>query len=80
MLAIIIVFALLAGYGQWKRSQRSKVITATIVAAPNESSTPSTQPPRQPPSTPGRIVAPGVNKARMEPVGTPAPEPQSPRQ
>jgi hypothetical protein len=33
---------------------------------------------RPAPTTPGRIVAPGVLKAKMEPVGTPAPEPSNP--
>jgi hypothetical protein len=41
MLAILVVFAIVAGYGQWKRSGRSKVITTTIVAAPDESPEPS---------------------------------------
>ena len=37
MLAVVIVFAFLAGYGQWNRAQRSKAITTTIIPAPNES-------------------------------------------
>ncbi|HEV8422050.1 MAG TPA: hypothetical protein VGQ40_01805 [Chthoniobacterales bacterium] len=86
MLAIVVVFALLAGYGQWKRGQQSKVITATIIPAPNESSMPSprehykTNSPPTAPTTPGRVVAPGISKAKMEPIGTPAPEPVTPPQ
>ncbi|HEY2712557.1 MAG TPA: hypothetical protein VGI60_08590 [Chthoniobacterales bacterium] len=41
MLAILVVFAFLAGYGQWKNGQRSKVITTTIVPAPGESPMPA---------------------------------------
>src|SRR5215469_12714406 len=93
MLAILVVFAFLAGYGQWKRSQQLTAVTTDVVPAPNEPAIPSsnrrdkteqldgTNLSRRPPTTPGRIVAPGVSKARMEPVGTPAPEPiASPQQ
>ena len=42
MLAILIVFALLAGYGQWQRLRRPITEKATITLAPNVS--PSSSP------------------------------------
>ncbi len=41
MLGILVVFALLAGYGQWQNSRRSQSETITIVPAPNVSPAPS---------------------------------------
>ena len=41
MLAIVVVFALLAGYGQWENFRRTKTETATINPAPNVSPSPS---------------------------------------
>ena len=41
MLGILIVFALLAGYGQWQNSRRAQSETFTIVPAPNVSPAPS---------------------------------------
>jgi len=41
MLAILIVFALLAGYGQWERLQRPTTEKATINLMPNVSPSPS---------------------------------------
>lgn len=41
MLAILILFALLALYGQWEHSRRSQTETVTIVPAPNVSAAPS---------------------------------------
>jgi hypothetical protein len=41
MLAILILFALLALYGQWKHFQRAQIETVTIVPAPNASVSPS---------------------------------------
>jgi hypothetical protein len=41
MLAILILFALLAGYGQWERFRRPKVETVTIVPVPNVPPAPS---------------------------------------
>jgi len=41
MIAILIVFALLAAYGQWERSRRSKIETSTIIPAPDVSPRPS---------------------------------------
>jgi hypothetical protein len=41
MIAILIVFGLLAGYGQRERSRRPKTETATIIPAPNVSPLPS---------------------------------------
>jgi hypothetical protein len=36
MLAVLIIFALLAGYGQWQHFRRPEVITGTVSPAPNE--------------------------------------------
>ncbi|HEY3600693.1 MAG TPA: hypothetical protein VGK72_01925 [Chthoniobacterales bacterium] len=36
MLAALIIFALLAGYGQWEHFRRSEVITGTVRLTPNE--------------------------------------------
>ncbi len=41
MLAILVVFALLAIYGQWEHLRRRQVETVTIVPAPNVSPSPS---------------------------------------
>jgi hypothetical protein len=41
MLAILTVFALLAGYGQWQRLQRPKVETVTIIPVPGAPASPS---------------------------------------
>ncbi len=41
MLAILVVFALLAGYGQWEYFRRPKTETFTIIPAPNVSPSPS---------------------------------------
>ncbi len=42
MLGVLVVFALLAGYGQWQHSRLSQTEKATIVpAAPNVSPAPS---------------------------------------
>jgi hypothetical protein len=41
MLIILVVFALLAAYGQWERFRRPQTETATIVPAPNVSPSPS---------------------------------------
>jgi hypothetical protein len=41
MLAILVVFALLAGYGQWEQFRRSKTETAAIISTPNVSPSPS---------------------------------------
>ena len=41
MLAILIVFALLAGYGKWEHVRRSKIETVTIIPAPNVSPSPT---------------------------------------
>jgi hypothetical protein len=41
MLAILIVFALLAGYGGWEHFRRPKIETVTIVPAPNVSASPA---------------------------------------
>ncbi|MGI8957063.1 MAG: hypothetical protein ACR2II_09140 [Chthoniobacterales bacterium] len=41
MLGILVVFALLAGYGQWQHYRRAKTETVTIVPAPNVSPAPS---------------------------------------
>jgi hypothetical protein len=42
MLAILVVFALVAGYGKWEHFRRSQVETVTIISTPNVS--PSTAP------------------------------------
>jgi hypothetical protein len=41
MLAILILFALLAGYGQWERFRRPKVETVTIIPVSNAPPSPS---------------------------------------
>ncbi|HEX4667387.1 MAG TPA: hypothetical protein VH207_12370 [Chthoniobacterales bacterium] len=41
MIAILVVFALLAGFGQWERSRRPRTETATIIPVPNVSPRPS---------------------------------------
>ncbi|MBA2436320.1 MAG: hypothetical protein H0V54_14790 [Chthoniobacterales bacterium] len=41
MLGILVVFALLAGYGQWQHSRRPQTETFTIVPAPAVSPAPS---------------------------------------
>ncbi|MEO6971330.1 MAG: hypothetical protein ABI217_10590 [Chthoniobacterales bacterium] len=41
MLAILIVFALLAVYGQWQRLRRPTTEKAAIILAPNVSPSPS---------------------------------------
>ncbi len=41
MLGILVVFALLAGYGQWQHYRRAKTETVMIVPAPNVSPAPS---------------------------------------
>ncbi len=41
MLGILVVFALLAGYGQWEHFRRPKTDSITIIAAPAASPTPS---------------------------------------
>ena len=41
MLAILAVFALLAGYGQWEFFRRPLTEKATIIPAPNVSPSPS---------------------------------------
>ena len=43
MLAILVIFALLAGYGKWEHFRRSRIETVTIIPAPNvsPSSTPN---------------------------------------
>ena len=41
MLAILFVFTLLAGYGQWEHFRLPKIETITIVPAPNVSASPS---------------------------------------
>ena len=43
MLAILVVFVLLAGYGQWERFRRPKTEKATILLTPNVSPSPSPQ-------------------------------------
>jgi len=40
MLAILVVFALLAGYGKWEHFRRSQIETVTIIPAPNVSPSP----------------------------------------
>lgn|GEM_PF-6258560 len=44
MLAVLVIFVLLAGYGQWERARRERTVTATIESVPNESATPSPSP------------------------------------
>ncbi len=41
MLAILVVFAILAGYGQWERFRRPTTEKTTIILAPNVSPSPS---------------------------------------
>jgi hypothetical protein len=41
MLAILVVFALLAGYGKWEHFRRSQIETVTIIPAPNVSPSPT---------------------------------------
>ena len=41
MLAILGVFVLLAGYGQWELFRRPATVKATIIPAPNVSPAPS---------------------------------------
>ena len=41
MLAILVVFALLAGYGKWEYFRRSQIETVTIIPAPNVSPSPT---------------------------------------
>jgi hypothetical protein len=43
MLAILVIFALLAGYGKWEHFRRSRIEKVTIIPAPNvsPSSTPN---------------------------------------
>ena len=41
MLAILVVFALLAGYGKWEHSRRSQIETVTIIPVPNVSPSPT---------------------------------------
>ncbi|CAN5551411.1 hypothetical protein BH20VER3_BH20VER3_16750 [soil metagenome] len=41
MLAILVVFALLAVYGAWEHARRAKTETARILPAPNVSPAPS---------------------------------------
>jgi hypothetical protein len=41
MLAILVVFALLAGYGKWEHFRRSLIETVTIIPAPNVSPSPT---------------------------------------
>ncbi len=41
MLAVLLVFALLAAYGQWEHYRRPALIKATIIPAPNVSPAPS---------------------------------------
>jgi hypothetical protein len=38
----------------------------------------TTTKPRRAPTTPGKVVAPSVLKSKMQPIGTPAPEPITP--
>ncbi|MGB8341678.1 MAG: hypothetical protein WCE51_08810 [Chthoniobacterales bacterium] len=40
MVAILVVFALLAVYGQWKHFRRPRIETATIIPAPTVSPSP----------------------------------------
>jgi hypothetical protein len=40
MIAIVVVFALLAVYGEWEHLRRPETITATIKSAPVESASP----------------------------------------
>jgi hypothetical protein len=43
MLTILVIFALLAGYGKWEHFRRSRIERVTIIPAPNvsPSSTPN---------------------------------------
>ncbi|MBA3608933.1 MAG: hypothetical protein H0W43_10580 [Chthoniobacterales bacterium] len=41
MLGILVVFAVLAGYGQWQNLRRAQSETVTIVPAPQTSPAPS---------------------------------------
>jgi len=41
MLAILIIFALLAGYGKWEHFRRSHIETVTIIPTPNVSPSPT---------------------------------------
>jgi hypothetical protein len=41
MLAILVVFALLAGYGKWEQFRRTQIETVKIVPVPNISPLPS---------------------------------------
>jgi hypothetical protein len=41
MLAILVVFVLLAGYGQWEVFRRPATVKATIISAPDASPSPS---------------------------------------
>jgi hypothetical protein len=41
ILAILVVFVLLAGYGQWEVSRRPTTVKATIIPAPDVSLSPS---------------------------------------
>ncbi len=43
MLAIVILFAALAAYGEWEALHRSESITATIQSSPNDSAAPSSR-------------------------------------
>jgi hypothetical protein len=41
MLLVLVVFALLAAYGQWEQFRRPQIETVTILPAPNGSPSPS---------------------------------------
>ena len=41
MLAVLLVFAFLAGYGWWEGSRREHTVTATIKGVPDKPATPS---------------------------------------
>jgi hypothetical protein len=41
MLAILVVFVLLAGYGRWEVSRRPTTVKTTIISAPDVSPSPS---------------------------------------
>jgi hypothetical protein len=45
MFGILILFALLAAYGQWQHLRRPETIRATIKRVPNESITPTPEKP-----------------------------------
>jgi hypothetical protein len=42
MLVMLVVFALLAGYGKWEHFRRNQIETITIIPAPNLSPSPTT--------------------------------------